>query len=156
MVLRGTVQGTVQSSEVQVLSVEADYPLPSCLENLDNAPFFAEYGAGAALSDGTPLVCAQDGKCYKYLPGSDTWQKMLQSMIDARYGSGFAYNGELGLVMAGGYTEVCPPQDPTCNPNQPDYPLDSVERNDGNFFRPMTPLPESNPYNCLVSVNDET
>ena len=140
-------------SEVEVLSLETEHPLPSCLGNLNNAPFIADEGAGAALSDGTPLVCAVDGKCYKYLPDSDTWQEMLDDMIDARYGSGYAYNDEMGLVMSGGYVEVCVGQ--TCSKTY-DYALETVERNDGYSIEAMTPLPDATAHSCLVSVGNET
>ena len=140
-------------SEVEVLSLETGSPLPSCLKNLNNAPFEADEGAGAALSDGTPLVCVKDGKCYKYLAESDTWQEMLDNMIEERYGSGHAYNDEMGLVMAGGCIEVCPGetgQSCYC------YDPDTVEGSDGYSIKPMTSLPEAGAHSCLVSVSNET
>ena len=150
MVLHGSVKGGLSYSEVELLSLEEKDPLPSCLENLNNAQFVAEEGAGAALSDGTPLVCARDGHCYKYHSNSDTWQQMLDNIINERYGSGYAYNDEMGLVMAGGYVDVC--QGNLCT----EFEFDSVDKNDGFSIEAMTPLPHENAHNCLVSGRNAT
>ena len=61
-------------------------------------------------------------------------------MLDGRFLPGFAYNGAMGLVMAGGR-----------------YAGGHVERTrDGVTFQAMPPLPVELFYNCMVSVDNAT
>ena len=132
---------TVMDSSVQVLSLDATIPLPNCLENLRDAPFDAHEAAGASLSDGTPLVCTYNGTCFKYKAYSDSWYPTLNVSFQRSY-SGYTHNPKMGLVMAGGY-------------NFSDYIAKVEYTRDGERSGEITPLPKSQAYQCLASLNDE-
>ena len=134
------------SYRTEVVSLDPENPLPWCLRNLKDLYFEMYGGAGAALSDGTPLACGTEGRdfgpagfCYKYRAEDDLWYPTGR-MINDRYWSGFAYNDAMGLVMAGGV-----------------YADENVESTlDGSAFQPLTPYPYPVQYHCLVSLDDNT
>ena len=128
---------------MEVVSLDPESQLPECLTNLKDLPFPLDGGAGAALSDGTPVACSShNSTCFKYKAEDDSWFAS-GDMIDERENSGFAYNNVMGLVMAGG--------------QGPGDAGESVESTvDGSTFQPLTQMPVTNYYHCLVSVDDDT
>ena len=134
---------TVMDSSVQVISIDTGSSLPTCLENLRDAPFDAHEAAGAVLSDGTPLICTYNGTCFKYDAYSDSWYPSLDMSFPRSY-SGHTHNAKMGLVMAGGY-------------NYSGYIANVENTIDGIKSEVMTPLPKPQRiYQCLASMDDDT
>ena len=128
---------------VEVVSLDPENPLPECLTSLADLPFKLDGGSGAALSDGTPLACSShNSTCFKYKAEDDSWYA-TGDMIDERENAGYTFNNAMGLVMAGGQ-----------GPGNAGMNVEST--NDGSKFQPLTPLPNTNYYHCLVSIDDST
>ena len=125
---------------VEVVSLDPENPLPECLTSLADLPFKLDGGSGAALSDGTPLACSShNSTCFKYKAEDDSWYA-TGDMIDERENAGYTFNNAMGLVMAGGQ-----------GPGSAGMNVEST--NDGSKFQPLNPMPNTNYYHCLVSVD---
>ena len=100
---------------MELVSLDPDnFPVPSCLKNLQEIPVELYAAAGAVDEAGNPFICGgifyttsgripQD-KCYKYDPQRDSWEQHGTMP----YTAGFIADTEvpgLGLVMVGGEGE---------------------------------------------------
>jgi len=137
-----------EPAEVHSLTPDEN-PLPPCLENLSDQAF-GEFTAGAALSDGTPIVCGgaefeeynHTEVCSLYDPLTDSWTES-GTMLQKRSRMAYYFHPSLGLIMAGGYDES-------------DI-IDGVERTtDGQNFISMPPLPNANKDQCMVVTDEGT
>ena len=133
----------VDRSWTEVISIDSDKPLPSCLQNLSYANFSVGSGSGAALSDGTPLVCTLEAPCFKYLAEDDSWVKAGSTIHSYKY-RGQAYNEKKGLVLAGGRDNETMTK--SCVENS----------RDGDSFDKMKELPGPIEGACLASLDDHT
>ena len=96
---------------MELVSLDPDnFPVPSCLKNLQEIPVGLYAAAGAVDETGNPFICGgvfldssivPRDECYKYDPWRDSWEQHGTMPYAAGYIADTEVPG-LGLVMVGG------------------------------------------------------